>query len=407
MMARPKTNRLKSSQDPPLRVSIFYRTPENGEYLRQVVTSSGPGVKADTRELSRLPAPGANHADIILLEYAEDNRDLDHWLEQSAGLPGTPPILLYSQEISTSCLRKALRFGAKECFTYPLDGAEFRDAVNRILARTVLASEPGTATRIITFLGCKGGVGTTFITANVAGLLAQEYKERVLAMDLDLHFGQLCSFFDVKPRYTLNDAVSNLDHLDTRYLQNILHAYHPLLHLLPTPSRMEDADAITPGQVEKILRHLKHHLGFAWILLDCCHQLDDITLKALELSDELALITTPSIPALANAKKVLEVIKLLGFEGLKPKLWVNAWEKQCSLSRAEVEGFLGTAIAGTVACDHRLVERSINEGKPLVGTAPRHPLRDDLKRIAQSLGGGGGAVQDAGRSWFQRLWRRS
>ena len=56
---------------------------------------------------------------------------------------------------------------------------------------------------------------------------------------------------------------------------------------LPAPARLEEAETINAGHLEKIIRYIKENLGFRWILIDCCHQFDEITLKALELSDIL------------------------------------------------------------------------------------------------------------------------
>lgn len=262
--------------------------------------------------------------------------------------------------------------------------------------------------RLISIMGAKGGAGSTFLTANVAYLLGRQYKGQVLVLDLDLRYSQLVYFFDAKPKYTIIDVVENLERLDSSYLQSLLSTYDNCLSFLPGPPRIEEADMVTPAHLDKILRYLKTLKDFRWILLDLSHQIDEITLKALELSDELMIVTTPGIPALSNTKKLLEVFRLLELDELKIDIWLNHWQKQGDLGLAEVENFLGRAVTGTIEADPKLVERSINEGRPMTETEPRHALCRDLERMAARIMGAEIAKTNGSRwSWLKRLLRRS
>jgi len=345
---------------------------------------------------------------VVFLEYQENNPELDHWIERIVANPRSPAIFLYFKEISTNNLWKAIRLGAKECFTFPIQEEDFNQAVKRILERTEVRKGLVKPTQIISFLGCKGGIGTSFLVANLAGLLAQERRGKVLVVDLDLGFGQLNYFFDVHPEHTLAEVIENLERLDNNYLQNIFYPIGENIYLLPAPARLEEAEAINAGHLEKIISYLKDNLGFRWILIDCCHQLDEITMKALELSESLMLVTSQSIPALSNAKKMLDVLNLLGLKELEVEVIVNYWDRQHELSLADVENFLGKKISGTIPCDYKQASFSINEGKLLVETSPRHPIAADLKvivgKISQEVTLE--ATNGSGWKWLQRLWSK-
>ena len=176
--------------------SIYYNSQENQEYLRQIIETSGTGKLVESHDLAHLPSQAVNGVDVVLLEYQENNPDLDRWIEKIAVNPKSPAIFLYFKEISTPNLWKAIRLGAKECFTFPIQAEDFQQAVKRLMARTNLRKGRGQTTQIISFLGCKGGIGTSFLVANLAGLLARERHGKVLVVDLDLGFGQLNYFFD-------------------------------------------------------------------------------------------------------------------------------------------------------------------------------------------------------------------
>ncbi|MFA4902848.1 MAG: AAA family ATPase, partial [Desulfobaccales bacterium] len=386
--------------------SIFFHDPANQEYLRQIIDASGNGQLVDSQDLNHLPIQAVNGTDVVFLEYQENNPQLDQWIETTAADPHSPAIFLYFKEISTTNLWKALRLGAKECFTFPIKEEDFQNAVQRIVSRTEIRQAQAKPTQVISFLGCKGGVGTTFLVANVASLLAQEGRGKVLVVDLDLGFSQLNYLFDVHPEHTMTELVENLERLDNAYLQNILYRVENNCYLLPAPARLEEAEAINAGHLEKIIRFIRENLGFRTILIDCCHQFDEITLKALELSDILMLVTAQSVPALSNAKKMLEILNLLELKDLDIEVWVNFWDRQNELTLADLEGFLGKKLAGTITCDYKQVGFSINEGRPLVQGSRRHPIFEELKLMAGNISKDKTlkTTNGSGWKWLPRLW---
>ncbi len=393
----------------PMHFSIYYHSPENQAYLRQIIDACGTGRIVASSDLDHLPAQANSGADVVLLEYEENNPELDHWIEKTATNPQSPAIFLYFNEISINNLWKALRLGAKECFTFPIQEEDFRLALQRIMPRTKAGTAPGKPTQIISFLGCKGGVGTSFLVANVASLLAQERRGKVLMVDLDLGFGQLDYFFDVHPEHTMTEVVGNLERLDKNYLKSILLPIGDNCFLLAAPARLEEAEVVNAGHLDKIIHYLRENLGFGQILIDCCHQFDEITLKALEFSEILVLVTAQSVPALSNAKKMLEILNLLDLKSLEVQVWVNLWDRQNELTLTDVENFLGRTIAGTITCDYKQANFSINEGKPLVASAPRHPISGDLKLLAGNISKGDSPEAANGSGWkrLQRLWRKN
>jgi pilus assembly protein CpaE len=360
----------------------------------------------DTQSLTNLPGRVNSGTDVVFLEYQEDDAKLDRWIEKTAADPKSPSIFLFLHEITTNSLWKALRLGVKECFSFPIRVEEFQEALDR-LPTPDASLEVAETTRVVSFLGSKGGVGNTFIATNVAHLLAQEQKGLVLLMDLDLRYGQVIYFFDVQPKYNVIDVIENFERLDKTYLQSLFHSYDKFLSILPAPSRLEEAEAVTGEHLEKILRYLKNSRLFSWILLDCCHQMDEVTLKALELSDDILLVTNPSIPALSNAKKLLELLQLLDLGGVRSEVILNSWQKRGDLGEAEVVSFLGREVTSKITFDPQQVGRCINEGRPMEELAPRHTVCQELKAIAARLLGDEGKSAGSGLKWIKRLVGKS
>jgi pilus assembly protein CpaE len=389
-----------------IRFCLYYHSKENGEYLQKIINSSRQGMLVDTQTLDKLPSQVNSGTDVIFLEYQEDDAKIDRWIEKAAADPKSPSIFLFLHEITTSSLWKALRLGVKECFAFPIRPEEFQEAIDR-LPRPDTDLELADTTRVVSFLGSKGGVGNTFLTTNIAYILGQEQKGQVLVVDLDLRYGQVVYFYDVRPKYTIIDVIENFERIDSSYLQSLFQPYDKYVSILPAPARLEEAEAVTPEHLGKILHYLKNLRVFSWIMVDCCHQMDEVTLRALELSDDILLVTNPSIPALSNAKKLLELLSLLDLGGVRSEVLLNSWQKRGDLGESEVVGFLGQEISNKITFDPIQVGRSINEGRPLGEMAPRLPVCQDMRAIATKLMGDDSSRGNGhGRGWISRLVRK-
>ena len=248
-------------------------------------------------------------------------------------------------------------------------------------------AETGVAehTRLVSFLGSKGGVGNTFLTVNVAYLLAREKLGRVLVVDLDLLYGQAIYFLDAKPKQTIIEVIENLADLDNSYLQSLFFNYSDYLSLLAAPSRLEDAETVTPGQVREILNYLKTLQVFKWIFIDCPHHLGEVTLTALESSDDIFLTTVHSLPALYNAKKLLNLLNLLGKGQARVSVILNSSQMHKSLTDTEMQQFLGHELSYKIGFDPTQVERSIDEGQPLAALAPKVAISLGLNNLADKF----------------------
>jgi len=116
-----------------MQFSVYYRSPENGEYLRQVVAAAGTGQLAHFQELSGLS--GESGADVVLVEYQDNNPHLDHLLAQIMEKPLCPEVFLFVEEVSPCIIWKALKLGARELFSRTIPPEDFQAALLRVEMR--------------------------------------------------------------------------------------------------------------------------------------------------------------------------------------------------------------------------------------------------------------------------------
>ncbi len=152
-------------------------------------------------------------------------------------------------------------------------------------------------TTIIPVAGGKGGVGKSFVTANLAVALARR-GHRTIAVDLDLGNSNLHSLLGLENRYpgvgeylrgTVKCAPSEL----------IVETSVPGLGFIPGDGRMPFMANITYNQKLAIIRLLKA-LPARYILLDLSAGTAFNTLDLFQMAKSGLVVTTPEHPALMS-----------------------------------------------------------------------------------------------------------
>jgi pilus assembly protein CpaE len=127
------------------------------------------------------------------------------------------PLVLVADGVTTEVLRAAIRVGYSDVVDAPLDASKIETMLGYIeKAATFADSASSPKTRIgkvVTIMSPKGGAGKTVTTVNVALALAAMSGDpsRVVVLDADLQFGDVCISLQIDPRHTIVDAARGFD----------------------------------------------------------------------------------------------------------------------------------------------------------------------------------------------------
>ncbi len=149
----------------------------------------------------------------------------------------------------------------------------------------------------------KGGVGKTFLSANLAAALAAR-GERVLVLDADLGLANLDVVLNLHPKITLHDVFTGKATLDDA----ILPAPGGFSVLL-AGSGLVEYSRLTPQvreQLEDIIAKVAPR--FDRILLDTGAGISDVVLHAISLADDVLVIATPEPTSMTDAYATIKVL---------------------------------------------------------------------------------------------------
>ena len=171
-------------------------------------------------------------------------------------------------------------------------------------ASAKLSSEkPAARARITAVTSGKGGVGKTFLSANLAAALAAR-GEKVLVLDADLGLANLDVVLNLFPKITLHDVFTGAAALDDA----ILDAPGGFSVLL-AGSGLVEYSRLTPEvrtQLENIIETIAPR--YDRILLDTGAGISDVVLYAVSLADEVLVLATPEPTSMTDAYATIKVL---------------------------------------------------------------------------------------------------
>ena len=157
--------------------------------------------------------------------------------------------------------------------------------------------------KVVAVTSGKGGVGKTFVSANLAAALAKR-GQRVLVLDADLGLANLDVVLNLYPKVTLHDVFTGKAKLEDA----IIRAPGGFSVLL-AGSGMVEYSRLTPEVRDDFLRIMSGLVPhYDVVLLDTGAGISDVVLFAVSLASEVLVVATPEPTSLTDAYATIKVL---------------------------------------------------------------------------------------------------
>ncbi|MEI8169169.1 MAG: MinD/ParA family protein [Rhodoferax sp.] len=157
--------------------------------------------------------------------------------------------------------------------------------------------------KVLAVTSGKGGVGKTFVSANLAAALAKR-GHRVLVLDADLGLANLDVVLNLYPKLTLHDVFTGKAKLE----EAIVRAPGGFSVLL-AGSGMVEYSRLTPEVRDDFLRIMGGLIPhYDIVLLDTGAGISDVVLFAVSLASEVIVVATPEPTSLTDAYATIKVL---------------------------------------------------------------------------------------------------
>ena len=246
--------------------------------------------------------------------------------------------------------------------------------------------------RIVAVTSGKGGVGKTFVAANLAAALARR-GQRVLVLDADLGLANLDVVLGLHSKLTLHEVFTGKATL----IEAILPAPGDISVLL-AGSGMVEYSRMTPEVSDKLHQVIAAiRPRFDVVLLDTGAGISDVVLFTISLAAEVLVVATPEPTSLTDAYATLKV--LASTQTARPMhLLVNQTQRLgegrqvCAQLQQVLDRFVNPgreapvrlALLGEVALDVA-VREAVQRRQLLLETLPGSPAALALAKVAGRL----------------------
>ncbi len=278
---------------------------------RQVLARLFAGLNVPVREYVQYPRPesldeliGAG-TDVFVIDLDASPEQGLSLIENICARTSSGTVMAYSSSAESDLLMRSMQAGAREFLGGPLLPSAISEALGRALARREKSRRQKTIGKVCVFTGAKGGAGTTMIATNFAIALSEENVGKVVVVDLDLRFGEVALALGLTPKFSILDALQNVDRLDSVFVLSLLVKHTSGLWVLSAPEQYTSFDNI-PGAVSSLVRILREE--FAYVVVDAGPSCGAVEAALFDLADTVYLVTEISIPALRNARRLLGFI---------------------------------------------------------------------------------------------------
>lgn len=283
----------------------------------------------------------------------------------------------------------SLRAGANDFITQPVRRLDFRDAMARFERApkhtTAMQSRLG---KVYTFIGTKGGVGTTTLAVNFASVLAQR-KHNAVMLDLDWVANDVCMQIGAQPQYTLLEVGENLGRLDQQLFEGFV-TRDPLgFFVVGPPDSLENHGYFT----EPMFRDFGNFLveKYDSVVIDAGRRVsDELVMGAMQVSTTVFLVLTQEFGAVRNAQRYLAYLMRMGFNQDQVKLVLNRYDKNAGSDLASLDQIQQTLNQKVFYGIPRSPEvlRAINRARPFVVNREAAPDLDKAFRAFVDKAGG-------------------
>ena len=351
-----------------LKILVAGRSEGAIETLEEVLQTTN--ADTSTRHISNghsNPLYGLEDSPDVLVFHlsSQSEEELNSLLENPA--EQRPTTIVVGPANSTQCMRMSMQAGVRDYIEEPLDSQELLKTIERIrveLSSTPTQAKLGTVTSVV---ATKGGCGASFLAANMAHTLAARDQLRVALLELDLQFGSLSQYLDVKPRHGLINALDMAEQLDAIALEAFMARHDSGLRLMsPMDEDIILSKDVDPQRFARILSLMTS--GYDRVIVDLPRQIDELSAEVYEASDHILLVTQQEFASVRDATRLRHLILTeLDVPAERITVIVNRYNKKAAVELGDIANTTGVDKKDFILIpnSYQDVAESVNIGVPI------------------------------------------
>ncbi|MFY9608213.1 MAG: hypothetical protein WAU45_06295 [Blastocatellia bacterium] len=350
-------------------VGIIAPSAENRELLRVQVHATGlASVEMEADQYCSVYGDRSTRKfievrpDIIIVDMQDAQAGLQATSILHAALPDAW-LFLSSESSDPQLIIESMRVGAREFLPKPIPPRTLSQAINRFMTEKQRHDEARAAGKLFCITSAKGGSGATSLAINLATALADVPKARVALVDLNSPVGDAVAHLNLKPQYTVSDALASAARLDSVLLDSYTIHSHGVA-VLPGPKEYKPGDKPNLDALSKVLEVMVRSYSHSFVDIPFLMDKEQMQLVC-EMAAAVVVISVAEVPALWRTERLLKFLVASGASE-KIRLVINRAVKHDEITDSEIQRVLKLPVYWKLPNNYKGSIRAINSGVPLV-----------------------------------------
>jgi len=279
--------------------------------------------------------------------------------------------------------RELIRQGVSEYLVAPLHQLQVIETISSLYHDP----KSGPVGRVVSFVGSKGGVGSSTLAHNIAWMMSNRFALDTVITDLDLAFGTAGLNFNQDTSTGIIDALGQPDRLDSTLIDRLLTKLGEKLSLLSGPGGVDRDYNIEAQAVETILSAVRSSVPC--VIVDVPNMWAPWIKHTLINSDLVIITATPELASLRNTKNLVDLLKQARPNDPPPKIVLNqvGVPKRPEIPAVDFGKAIGVDIAAVIPYDPHSFGTAQSNGQMVFEVAPKSRATEALVNLAKTIAG--------------------
>lgn len=221
--------------------------------------------------------------------------------------------------------RRMIDMGVSDYLVRPVK----KEILAEVLAKTIIDRLGVTGSRLIAFVGAKGGVGTSFLAQAAAWGVADLLGQKTILLDAAGGWSTISVGMGFEPSTTMAEAARAAANRDEDSIKRMLFKASEKLSVLASGGDVMLETPIDATEIEELLTMIM--ATYPVVIVDLSQASENLKNAVLGKASQIILVSTPTLPSLRLARSLVQEIKeqrggetagmemIINMHGLAPK----------------------------------------------------------------------------------------
>lgn len=343
-------------------------------------------TKEWTYPTAKVPDTAEGVPDIVLLDLGRETEAFFAFGSQLRRIRPSTRLIAVSAAVppTQKLLLEAMRSGVQDFLPKPVSLDVLKEMLSRSQAEMELQERPSLE-KLIVVMGSKGGVGATTVAVNLSVQLSVYARKRVALLDFARPLGNVHLLLDLHAKFSVRDAVDNLDRLDSHFFSGLLTQHKTKLEVLGGATQPEEWQTMPVPPLERVINVAQNN--FDMVVVDMGSQFSAEWSSILKMARMILIVAESNVPSLWTLQRRLVALTGFGIEPDRAKIILNRWHKGDEEILKGIQKDISRPVFACIPNDFRKTSASINLGTPLLENGTNNGISVRYRQIAAEIAG--------------------